>query len=422
MDSLQKTLFEGLLDAPYHKLAKIIADKLASQGVTLSTREEQRLIDHLKINTTDPFKFRNWQWWSNKNFDVHLSEDEVEEIHEWFTEFLNNKLPELLHSMVEELSAEILITLNKNWAAESRRQKREISGFLKRLNQRWGKGIDLLRMFIAISREFGESINNSLSDNENFISWNLLEALSRLHARSCQVAEEIVCLISAGFADGAMARWRTLHEIAIVALLLQKHGEDLAKHYIDHQVVESFRAACDYQECYERLDYEPMPASEFEAVYKEFEAVTQKYGTSFKDQYGWAAKALNIKKPTLRDIEKDAGIDHLRAHYRMASHNVHSNPKGVYFKLGLIGEIDILLAGPSNTGFTDPGHSTAISLMQVSAAFGLIQPNLDSLVSMKILSRLVEEIGEAFYEAQQSLENDMNLIPNSEANMNFNRS
>ena len=57
------------------------------------------------------------------------------------------------------------------------------------------------------------------------------------------MADEIICLLENGFADGAMARWRTLHEIAIVAIVLSKHGEDIAQGYLDHQAVESKRAA-----------------------------------------------------------------------------------------------------------------------------------------------------------------------------------
>ena len=40
--------------------------------------------------------------------------------------------------------------------------------------------------------------------------------------------------------------------------------------------------------------------------------------------YGWASHHLGNPQPTFKDIERAAGIDHLRAHYRMASHNEFS--------------------------------------------------------------------------------------------------
>jgi hypothetical protein len=101
-----------------------------------------------------------------------------------------------------------------------------------------------------------------------------------------------------------------------------------------------------------------------------------------------------------------AGIDHLRAHYRMASHNVHANPKGIYFKLGLLDEKAVLLAGPSNFGFADPGHSTSISLLQVTTSFCTIEPSLDTLVSLNILEIMVNEIGDLFIEIQSKLEQE----------------
>jgi hypothetical protein len=93
-------------------------------------------------------------------------------------------------------------------------------------------------------------------------------------------------------------------------------------------------------------------------------------------------------------------------YYKMASHNVHANPRGIFFKLGIIGETEVLLAGSSNAGLADPGHSTAISLMQITSAFALSNPTLDDLVAMKVMEQLVDEIGGAFAKAHQQLERD----------------
>jgi hypothetical protein len=204
-----------------------------------------------------------------------------------------------------------------------------------------------------------------------------------------------------------MARWRTLHEIAVVAFFIKEHGEDLARRYADHQAVESFRAAKDYRACAEQLGYELMTQLEFDEIRRAHDAVVCRYGDPFKKQYGWAADALRSGQPSLRDIERAAGLSHLRAHYRLASHNVHANPKGVFFELGLLEEADVLLAGPSNAGLTDPGHGAAISLLHVSVAQGLIRPSLDSLVGLRILCKLTDEVGEAFGAVHQQLEQDV---------------
>jgi hypothetical protein len=90
----------------------------------------------------------------------------------------------------------------------------------------------------------------------------------------------------------------------------------------------------------------------------------------------------------------------------MASQNVHANPKGVFLKLGLLSESQVLLAGPSNAGLADPGHGAALSLTQVTAALAGLQPTLDNNVALQMIVQLVEEIGAAFGQAHERLATD----------------
>jgi hypothetical protein len=261
-------------------------------------------------------------------------------------------------------------------------------------------------MLLTISREYGANVNQELRDASGTDAQHLVEVLTRLHARACQVVDEILVLLTAGFADGAMARWRTLHEIAAIALFIGEHRGDLAERYALHQNVESKRAMQDYVACQERLGYEPLEESEIVAAERSYDAVIARFGGPFGTQYGWAAQQLKSSRPSFSDIERAVGIDHFRAHYRMASHNVHANPKGVFFKLGLLEESDLLLAGPSNAGLADPGHSAAISLVQASTPLGLLHPTLDNLTVLRSMVELENEIGRAFGEAHQQLVND----------------
>src|ERR1019366_1494949 len=131
------------------------------------------------------------------------------------------------------------------------------------------------------------------------------------------------------------------------------------------------------------------------------------YGPDFgKGDYGWAGHHLRKTKPTFKDIEAAVNIDHFRAYYRMASHNVHANPKGVFFKLGMLAESQVLLAGPSNAGLTEPGQCAALSLAQVSTTLGMLQPTLDNNVALHMIVQLVHEIAEAFSQAHERLVSD----------------
>lgn len=254
-------------------------------------------------------------------------------------------------------------------------------------------------MCLTVARELGASANTALRNDPGEPPGHLGDVLTRLHARACQITEEVTCLLAAGLADGAIARWRTLHEIAAVAFLLRESGEQLARRYTEHQVIESYRVAMEYQECCEDLGYEPMSGEEVKEMERAREELLQSYGRDFDSPYGWASEAVGKGRPTFRDIEKAVGIHHFRAHYRMASHNIHANPKGVFFRLGLIKEARVLLAGPSDAGLAEPGQSSAISLMQVTTAASLLRPDLDALIGLGILSLLTDETVNLFQEA-----------------------
>jgi hypothetical protein len=262
-------------------------------------------------------------------------------------------------------------------------------------------------MLLTISRELGASVNDEIGESPDAAGReHLIHVLLRLHARACQITDEIICLLEGGFADGAMARWRTLHEVAVVATFISEHGDNLAERYILHETIESKRAMDDYQACQPRLGYEPLDESDIKAVLQSYDELITRFGKDFRGDYGWASHHLGTPQPTFKDIERAVGIDHLRAHYRMASHNVHANPKGVFVKLGLIQESQVLLIGPSNAGFAEPGHAAARSLTQVSATLGLLQPTFDNIVGLQIMVQLVREIGAAFGQATERLAAD----------------
>jgi len=97
-----------------------------------------------------------------------------------------------------------------------------------------------------------------------------------------------------------------------------------------------------------------------------------------------------------------------RPYYKMACQGVHAGAQSLFFSLGIPTSSSVeLLAGASNTGLADPGHCAAISLTMVSAALFTVRPQLDSLVSGKIMLMLCDDIGDAFLEAHDETERIM---------------
>jgi hypothetical protein len=320
---------------------------------------------------------------------------------------LEKAIPAILEALTLQLSTQMLSDLKRQWGKEARIGQRELSGFRRRLHKRWKAPLDLSRLLLTICRELGADVNQELTHAPSFARRRVLvDVLRRLHARACQVAAEVLSLLETGFADGAMARWRTLHELSVTTCFVAEHGEDLAKRYVAHQAVESKRAADEYQRCQPLLGYPSLEAGELAELQQQFDKVVARYGTSFKEPYGWAADHLKNPKPNFAQIEEAAKIHRLRPHYRFASHNVHANPKGAFFRLGLLPGTPLLLAGPSNSGLVEPGQCAALSLAQVTTVFGTLHPSLDNNVTLRVIAQLVEEIEEAFGAAQKRLVDD----------------
>jgi hypothetical protein len=404
---LHGALEQALQDLPNKFLLELVAKKLSLKGIKLSTRDRKRLAKRLSKGIFGTFRVGNFNFWDHRHLKIEFTPEEIEQAGQKSTEFIEGRLPEVILASADDLSQKILADLKRRWPAEARRQRQQSAGFSKRLHERWKAPIEGLKMLLTISREFGARMNEEIRASKELRSRkHLVEVLTRSHARACQITEEVICLLNSGFADGAMARWRTLHEIAVVASFVGAHGEDLAERYLLHQNVESKRAADDYEKFRVRLGRKPLDAEEIKKLEGAFAALGRRYGSEFLTPHGWAAHHLQIRKPTFRHIEQAAKIDHLRPYYRMASHPVHASSKGVFFQLGLLRESQILLSGPSNAGLVDPGHSTAISLAQIAAALGDLQPTLDNIVALKMILQLVDEIGEAFAKAQTKLEND----------------
>ena len=258
-------------------------------------------------------------------------------------------LPENLTSIMlestDKISQEILKSLKKSSKRMLKDRALSFSSFESNLYSVYKKAFNLLEMLIVIAFEAGESFNDEVRSQESFETDYISNVLTRLHARACQIAYEILVLLKSGLADGAHARWRSLHEISVTALFISSNGNNIAERYLLHNEIESYEAAKTYQENCDSLGYEPLSQKEIMELTDIYNNLIKRFGNNYKSDYGWASVATNNDKPTFRDIEKSVGLKHLRPHYKMACNNVHANPKSIFFKLGLYPESgDILLS------------------------------------------------------------------------------
>lgn len=319
----------------------------------------------------------------------------------------------MVERALEKAERDFFRAMKESAPAALTEHRSQRTGFEERLAERWGQALDLYETVLIYARTFGEDFVRKYhadAANENDLVFTVL---ARLHARACLTASEVLALLRSGYAAGAHARWRTLHEISSVAYFVKQFGQDVAEQYLEHEHIEAYRAADEYQRHCKRLGYQPYTESDMKAFRRERDRLLKKYGKDFEQDYGWAVDTLRTTNPSFKgrtsfaQIERAAGINHWRPYYRMASHCIHANPKGIAFNLGLIKQGSMLLAGPSNAGLTDQGHSASISLSQVTTSLLLQKPNdFEFVMSMKALHHFVKEAGEAFLAAQQNLERD----------------
>ena len=118
-----------------------------------------------------------------------------------------------------------------------------------------------------------------------------------------------------------------------------------------------------------------------------YDALLANYGKPFKEQYGWAAAALNKGRPSFADIELAMNEHDLRPYYQLASHPVHANAKGLYFKLGAF-EQRGAHALATNHGFATPASNAVVSVVQTIGALLMLAPSLDSIVNVRLVQKL----------------------------------
>ncbi len=313
-------------------------------------------------------------------------------------------IAKVLPDTLSETANSTLNNLKSSAPTMLKSRRKLTAGFESRIQKVWGKSLDLLEMLIAIALEAGEEFNKQFRPTATESHDYVFDVLTRLHARGCQISLEILTLLKSGYADGADARWRTLHEIAATAFFIAKYGNDVAERYLLYEIIESYEAMRPYQEYCKKLKNEPLSAKEVSKLTSARDSLIKRFGANFGKKYGWASEVLKPKNPSFRAIEDGAGIGHLRPYYKMSSYNVHANAKGIKFKLGLSPNIYLLLAGPSNAGLADPGHSTAISLNQITVALLKTRINFDRLLILQTMVKLSDEIGDVFISAHNYVE------------------
>lgn len=315
---------------------------------------------------------------------------------------------QVMAGVIADLSAALTSTLQlalPSMAAQHRRFGRK---FESRLDWVWGDALDRVYAVLVSCQELGESFNAWHRPAAAEEVDHRFEALVTLHARACMVAGEMHALLRTGHALGATARWRTLHEIAVVASVLGDADDDLSRRYLVHSAAEEYEDALLHEFHRGEADREPWPPDELARLGTVHSAAIEEFGRRFPKAWMWAAPLTSPAPPTFARLQELAGLAHRAPDFRRSSHLLHGGSRGTSFVHIEMDGGPALLAGPSNVGLATPAHGAAISLVQVTMAlitrarpydYGPMVP-----ATGQTLLALTESAGESLLEAAAMLE------------------
>lgn len=281
-------------------------------------------------------------------------------------------------------------------------------GFESRLYWRWKVPLDKLESMIVVARETGERKKNNLAKEKDKSNYYRHSALIRIHARSLLLSSEILTLLRAGYPDGAFARWRSLHELAIISIFLNQNSEVVSQRYIDHSQFKDLKDALDYQLYAKKLGYHTLPRGHINRMKRHCNTLTLRHGPDFtKGDYDWIPRSI-IAGPNFRELEKHIRMDRYRPYYNMSSTAVHGGSKALLHSLALMKHKrnKLLLVGPSNYGLADPIQTTSRSLMFSTMSLLTLKPDLEDSIALSVLSKYASKIGRESVEVQKQIEKE----------------
>lgn len=332
---LQGMFEEAIQEHAGSIVADLLESKLGDEGVVLTRRQRAKLLRTLVEGQSEELRFRSWRFWDRRNVSVEITGEDLRVL-EAEMEEMTEELPDRVISFVTAVSPNIGHHIKKQYRKELRRDRRQILGFRSRLYRTWRDGLHLLDLIVELATRIGQEAGSRALEGHDSTEV-LPSVLIRLHGRGIRVCREILVLLEAGYPEAAMTRWRALHELTVIALLIREHGEQCAVDYVEHDVVQEFKVAKRYQEAAPVLGYAPLSADEIESLRESAERAAGARGRHFWKDYGWAFEYLQGQPCTFAGLEKAVAMSHLRPFYSRASQG-HARRGSRLLSVAIIGQ------------------------------------------------------------------------------------
>ncbi|MGM1062168.1 DUF5677 domain-containing protein [Saccharothrix sp. Mg75] len=302
-----------------------------------------------------------------------------------------------------------------------RHRRRSHTPFRRALRMYWGRPLDLYLAICVNAHDAGKRFDDRLAAEAEERQDYHFEVLTGLYARACRTALEIHHALAGGYPMAALARCRTLHEIAVIMLVLTEFGEttehaDLAERFYLHERVLTAKDAKTYQDHCEVLGGEPLADEEIAELEQARQELLDRFGTDYKDSYGWASGVDGLRRPNFAQLEKLVKVAHLRGHYYWASHEIHADARGDQLNVVERGDVLHRQTGPMLSGLAEPATwaLASLELCMQTLLYSTDDVSPLEMLGSKALQHLIDDAKKVFAQSEEyveEMENRVHLWP-----------
>lgn len=307
--------------------------------------------------------------------------------------------------IIDDASKSIFIEIEKDEISTVEKVINNNNAFIIRNRDKWALGFRKLHTLREICLKAGMNFQEQFLKIEKYQTDEFIGVLLRLHAHACRISGEIIYLLEGGYPDAALARWRTLYEMVVTCLVINKCGKEAAIDYIKHGLVKNAEGIEEHRKSADAIGHSSYSDEELE-----YQRELKKQITNGDPSWHWARKHTGFSK--IEKLREFVGLDKWSHDYKLASRNIHSD----YYEMTSLyamreAKEDLLFCGQSNAGLTEPAHFTAIALAQITCIFlcAYIEDDesgldyTDSSIFIKIIDSYVNEVGEVFINIEQPI-------------------
>jgi len=398
----EHTSIQKLLPSAIRKVAKngdLVLSEFEVQRLSTAILNAERGSDRIQLDLDLPCGLGRTEDELHATVQAIVKDlaEAVRETMEEVTEAISKAVPEAVSAAADIIVEDLLQSAYEN-AAQLRTEQ---ANRVQSVQCMWGIALDELDFLRHLVLEWGHEALEFRSGP--YASPNTAFALSRLLTRVYDVVGEIVVLGRNGYADGALARWRSLHELCVIAMFLAKQSDRCALMYLSHHRVEELKLLDVDRSSGTANTKDIYSDPRIGKLRREKAALVARFGKAFGVDYGWASVELGEARTTFRDLENHAGLKLPRRGYQRANSTVHGGALATLTRISLSDSTVDGAAVPPAYGCEIAANYAASSLSMLVAGLCVETDSADLVTMSAVVHKHAKRIRESIAETQKKI-------------------